>query len=57
MSFFDKIKGLIGGNKSKADEAIDKIAEVIESKTPDSIDGKVEAAAGEAKKAVGKLSK
>ena len=56
MSFLDKIKGLIGG-KSKADDVIDKIAEVIESKTPDSIDDKVEAAAGEAKKAVGKLSK
>ena len=55
MSFLDKIKGLVGGNKSKADEAIDKIAEVIESKTPNSIDDKVEAVAGQAKKAVDKL--
>ena len=57
MSFLDKIKGLIGGNKSKADDVIDKVADVIVSKTPDSIDDKVEAAAGAAKKAVGKLSK
>ena len=57
MSFLDKIKGLIGGNKSKADDVIDKISDVIESKAPDSVDDKVEAAAGAAKKAVGKLSK
>jgi len=57
MSIFDKIKGLLGGNKSKADKAIDKIADVIESKTPDSIDDKVQAVADKAKKAVGKLSK
>ena len=57
MSFLDTIKGLVGGNKSKADEVIDKIADVIESKTPDAIDDKVEAAAKEAKKAVGKLKK
>jgi hypothetical protein len=57
MSFLDKIKGLIGGNKSKADEVIDKVADVIESKTPDAIDDKVEAVADTAKKAVGKLKK
>lgn len=55
MSFLDKIKGLVGGNKSKANDAIDKIADVIESKTPDAIDDKVEAAADQAKKAVKKL--
>lgn len=55
MSFLDKIKGLLGGNKSKANDAIDKIADVIESKTPDSIDEKVEAVAEQAKKAVKKL--
>lgn len=55
MSFLDKIKGLLGGNKSKANDAIDKIADVIESKTPDAIDDKVEAVADKAKKAVKKL--
>ena len=55
MGFLDKIKGLVGGNKSKANDAIDKVADVIESKTPDSIDDKVEAVADQAKKAVKKL--
>jgi hypothetical protein len=57
VSFLDKIKGLIGGNKSKADDAIDKVSDVIQSKTPDSIDDKVEAVADTAKKAVDKLKK
>ncbi|MBI4882595.1 MAG: antitoxin [Actinobacteria bacterium] len=55
MSFLDKIKGLLGGNKSTAKDAIDKVADVIESKTPDSIDDKVEAVAAKAKKAVDKV--
>jgi len=55
MSFLDKIKGLVGGKKSKANDVIDKIADAIESKTPDSIDDKVEAVADQAKKVVKKL--
>lgn len=57
MSFLDKIKGLLGGNKSKANDAIDKVSDAIQSKTPDSIDDKVEAVADTAKKAVDKLKK
>ncbi|MCE9621849.1 MAG: antitoxin [Actinomycetia bacterium] len=57
MSFLDKIKGLLGGNKSKANEAIDKVSDVIQSKTPDAIDDKVEAVADQAKKAVDKIKK
>ncbi len=56
MSFLDKIKGLVGGNKSKANDAIDKLADLVESATPDALDDKVEAAAKEAKKAVSKLT-
>jgi len=55
MSFFDKIKGLVGGNKSKANDVIDKVSDAIQSKTPDSVDDKVEAAAKEAKKVVDKI--
>jgi hypothetical protein len=57
MSFLNKVKGLLGGNKSKANDAIDKVADAIQSKTPDSIDDKVEAVADQAKKAVGKIKK
>lgn len=55
MSFLNKIKGLLGGNKSKANDVIDKVADAIQSKTPDSVDDKVESAAKEAKKVVNKL--
>ncbi len=55
MSFLNKIKSLLGGNKSKTDDMIDKVADAIQSKTPDSIDDKVEAAADQAKKAVDKI--
>lgn len=57
MGFLDKIKGVLGGNKSKADEVIDKVSDAIQSKTPDSVDDKVEAVADQAKKAVGKIKK
>ncbi|CAN5658433.1 hypothetical protein BH10ACT2_BH10ACT2_03230 [soil metagenome] len=56
MGFLDKIKGLVGGNKSKANDAIDKLVDLVESNTPDALDDKVEAAAKEAKKAVSKLT-
>jgi MT0933-like antitoxin protein len=55
VSFLDKIKGLLGGNKSKTKDAIDKVSDLIESKTPDSVDKKVEAAADKAKEVVDKL--
>jgi hypothetical protein len=49
MGLLDKIKGLLGGNKKAATGAVDKVADVIESKTPDSVDDKVEAAAEKVK--------
>ena len=55
MSCRKEVKGLVCGNKSKANDAIDKRADLVESKTPDALDDKVEAAAKEAKEAVSKL--
>jgi hypothetical protein len=49
MGLLDKIKGLLGGNKKAVKEGIDKVADVVESKTPDSIDSKVESAAEKVK--------
>ena len=49
MGLLDKIKGLLGGNKKAAAGAVDKVADVIQSKTPDSVDDKVEAAADKVK--------
>ncbi len=57
MSFLDKIKGLLGGNKSKANDAIDKVSDAIQSKTSDSVDDKVEAVADKAKEVVAKIKK
>jgi len=57
MSFLNKIKGLLGGNKSKANDVIDKVSDAIQSKTPDSVDEKVEAVADQAKKVVDKIKK
>ena len=55
MGLFDKIKGLISGNKSAIKGGVDKVADVIESKTPDSVDSKVDAAADKVKDVVDKL--
>ena len=49
MGLLDKIKGLLGGNKKAVTDAVDKVADVVESKTPDSIDDKVEMAAEKVK--------
>lgn len=49
MGLLDKIKGLLSGNKNAVKGGIDKVADVVESKTPDSVDDKVEAAAEKAK--------
>jgi hypothetical protein len=46
MGLLDKVKGMLGGkNKTTAKNAVGKTAEVIESKTPDAVDAKVEAVA------------
>ena len=52
MGLLDKIKGLLGGNKDAVKGGIDKASEVAQSKTPDSIDDKVEMASEKAKDVV-----
>ena len=55
MGLFDSVKGLIKGNKSTIDQGIDKAAELVQTKTPDQIDGAVTQAAEAAKDAVDKI--
>ena len=55
MGLLDKIKGLLGGNKKAAAGAVDKVADVIQSKTPDSVDKQVEAAAEKVKDVINKV--
>lgn len=52
MGILDKIKGLVGGNADKTEDAIDKAAEVAKDKVPDAHDDKVDMAADKAKEAV-----
>jgi hypothetical protein len=52
MGLLDKIKGLLGGNKDAVKGGIDKAADVVQSKTPDSVDDKVEMASDKAKDVV-----
>jgi hypothetical protein len=49
MSLFSKIKSLVSKNEKAVAGAIDKVADVVESKTDDSTDKKVESAAEKAK--------
>ena len=55
MGLLDKIKGLMKGRKKDISQGIDKVADVVQSKTPDSQDDKVEGAAEKAKDIVEKL--
>lgn len=55
MGFMDKIKGLVGGNKSAVKDGVDKAADVVESKTPDSVDAQVEKGADAVKDVVDKI--
>jgi hypothetical protein len=41
MGLLDSLKGLIGGNKKAIKDGIDKAVEVVQSKTPDNLDGQV----------------
>lgn len=56
MGLLDKVKGLLGGNKKAVKGGIDKVADVIQSKTPDSVDDKVEAAAEKVKDVIDKVA-
>lgn len=55
MGLFDKAKDLVADNKDAVEGAIDKAADVIESKTPDSMDDKVEQGAEALKNVIDKL--
>ena len=52
MGILDKAKGLIGGNKDKVTEGIDKAAEVATDKVGEEHADKVESAAEKAKDVV-----
>jgi hypothetical protein len=51
----DKVKGLVGGNKKTVNDAVDKGADLVQSKTPDSVDQHVEKGADMVKDAVDKI--
>jgi MT0933-like antitoxin protein len=55
MGFTDKIKGLIGGNKETVKDGVDKAADLVQSKTPDSVDAHVEKGADAVKDVVDKI--
>lgn len=55
MGFTDKIKGLIGGNKQAVKDGVDKAADLVQSKTPDSVDAQVEKGADVVKDVVDKI--
>ncbi len=55
MGILDKVKGLVGGNKDKVNQGIDKAADVAKDKLPDQHDAKVEKAADTLKGQVDKL--
>ncbi|MEZ5245810.1 MAG: antitoxin [Acidimicrobiales bacterium] len=55
MGILDKIKGLVGGNADKVEDAIDKAAEVVKDKVPDAHDDKIDMAAEKAKDLVDDL--
>ena len=55
MGFTDKIKGLIGGNKETIKTGVDKAADLVQTKTPDSVDAQVEKGADVVKDVVDKI--
>ena len=55
MGIIDKIKGLVGGNADKAEQAIDKAADVADSKTGGKYSDHIDTAAEKAKDTVAKL--
>ena len=55
MGFLDKAKGMLGGHADKADDAIDKVADVIDDKTGGKHTDKIDGAADKAKKVIDKL--
>ena len=55
MGLMDKVKGLIGGNKDKVSDGIDKAADTVTDRTPDQVDGAVDTAADKGKGIVNDL--
>ena len=55
MGLLDKVKGLTKGREKEIKAGIDKAADVVQSKTPDQHDAKVEQAAEQAKGLIDKL--
>jgi len=55
MGLLDKVKGLVGSNKEKVDEGIDKAADLAKDKLPDQHDAKVDKAADGLKGQIDKL--
>ena len=49
MSLFNKLKSLVSKNEKAVETAIDKAADLVQSKTGDDTDKKVDAAAEKAK--------
>jgi hypothetical protein len=55
VGFLDKVKGLLGGNKDKASQGIDKAAGVADDKTGGKYTEQIDTGAQKAKEAVEKL--
>ena len=55
MGFLDKEKDLIGDHKDQVVQGIEKAEDLIESKTPDSVDSKVEMAGDKIQDVIKKL--
>lgn len=56
MSFFDKVKGVLARNKKTAKDAVNKASTFVQSKTSDSVDPKVAAAAKKAEDTIDKIA-
>jgi hypothetical protein len=56
MGLLDSVKGLLGGNKKAIQDGIDKAVELVQSKTPDNIDGQVAKGADMAKGLLNQLT-
>jgi hypothetical protein len=52
----DKVKGLVKSNEEKVDDAIDKVADVVDDKTGGKHTDKIETAAEKAHEVVDKLA-
>lgn len=55
MGFLDKIKDVVKGNAAKAEQAIDKAADIVDDKTGNKHSDKIDSAAEKAKGVVDKL--